>query len=47
MFESNFPGDRARMSYPVLSNALKRLARGGSASEKADLFGATGSRSSE
>lgn len=38
MFESNFPVDRASISYTVLWNAFKRLAKGFSASEKAALF---------
>ena len=44
MFESNFPVDKGACSYPVLFNAFKRLARGASASEKADLFAGTASR---
>jgi predicted TIM-barrel fold metal-dependent hydrolase len=38
MFESNFPVDRYTCSYRVLWNALKRVAAGASASEKAALF---------
>jgi len=38
MFESNFPVDKGMCSYPVLWNAFKRIAAGGSASEKAALF---------
>jgi hypothetical protein len=38
MFESNFPVDKGACSYPVLFNAFKRLARGASVGEKADLF---------
>ena len=34
MFESNFPVDKGMCSYPVLWNALKRLAAGASAAEK-------------
>ena len=41
MFESNFPVDKGACSYPVLFNAFKRLARDGSASEKALLFAGT------
>jgi len=38
MFESNFPVDRASCDYATLWNALKRVAAGASASEKAALF---------
>jgi predicted TIM-barrel fold metal-dependent hydrolase len=38
MFESNFPVDKAMVSYSVLWNAFKRLAAGASADEKAALF---------
>jgi predicted TIM-barrel fold metal-dependent hydrolase len=38
MFESNFPVDGASCDYPTLWNALKRVAAGFSASEKAALF---------
>lgn len=38
MFESNFPVDKAGVSYGVLWNTYKRLASGFSAAEKADLF---------
>ena len=38
MFESNFPPDRASVSYPVLWNAFKRVAAGYSAAEKRALF---------
>jgi L-fuconolactonase len=41
MFESNFPVDGVSCSYPVLWNALKRVASGCSADEKALLFKAT------
>ena len=44
MFESNFPVDKGSYSYGVYWNACKRLARGASASEKADLFHDTASR---
>jgi predicted TIM-barrel fold metal-dependent hydrolase len=44
MFESNFPVDKGSYSYGVYWNACKRLARGASASEKADLFYGTASR---
>ena len=38
MFESNFPVDRYACSYRTLWNALKRIAAGASAQEKAALF---------
>jgi L-fuconolactonase len=38
MFESNFPVDRVSCEYDVLWNALKRVAAGSSADEKAALF---------
>jgi L-fuconolactonase len=41
MFESNFPVDKRTCSYPVLWNALKRLAAGCSPAEKTALFSAT------
>ena len=41
MFESNFPVDKRTCSYPVLWNALKRVASGASAAEKTALFSAT------
>jgi L-fuconolactonase len=44
MFESNFPVDKGSYSYPVFWNACKRLAKGASASEKADLFYGTAQR---
>lgn len=44
MFESNFPVDKAMVSYPVLWNAFKRLAAGASADEKAALFAGTAGR---
>jgi L-fuconolactonase len=44
MFESNFPVDKASYAYGVYWNACKRLARGMSPSEKADLFHDTASR---
>jgi L-fuconolactonase len=44
MFESNFPPDSASSSYPILWNALKRLAAGYSPSEKAALFSGTAKR---
>jgi L-fuconolactonase len=44
MFESNFPVDKASYAYGVYWNACKRLAKGMSPSEKADLFHDTASR---
>jgi L-fuconolactonase len=44
IFESNFPPDGASSSYPILWNALKRLAAGYSASEKAMMFSDTAQR---
>jgi predicted TIM-barrel fold metal-dependent hydrolase len=44
MFESNFPVDKGSYSYPVFWNACKKLARGASADEKADLFSRTAAR---
>ena len=38
MFESNYPPDRGSATYPVLWNALKRVAAGYSESEKHALF---------
>jgi len=44
MFESNFPVDGASCDYRTLWNALKRIAAGASADEKAQLFKATARR---
>jgi predicted TIM-barrel fold metal-dependent hydrolase len=44
MFESNFPVDKGSYSYWVFWNACKLLAKGASASEKADLFFGTAKR---
>ena len=44
MFESNFPVDKGMCSYPVLWNALKRLAAGASVAEKTALFCGTAMR---
>ena len=44
MFESNFPVDGGSCTYPVLWNALKRVARGYSAAEKTALFSGTAAR---
>ncbi|HEX2591390.1 MAG TPA: amidohydrolase family protein [Rhizomicrobium sp.] len=38
MFESNFPVDGVACNYRALWNAMKRIAAGASADEKADLF---------
>jgi len=44
MFESNFPVDKAMMSYPVLWNAYKRLAAEATATQKNDMFSNTAAR---
>jgi predicted TIM-barrel fold metal-dependent hydrolase len=44
MFESNFPVDKGSYGYAPFWNACKLLARGASASEKADLFSGTAAR---
>ncbi|HUO91585.1 MAG TPA: amidohydrolase family protein [Rhizomicrobium sp.] len=44
MFESNFPVDSGSCAYPVLWNALKRLAAGCSPAEKTALFSGTAAR---
>jgi L-fuconolactonase len=44
MFESNFPVDKGSYSYAVFWNACKLLAKGASATEKADLFHDTATR---
>ena len=44
MFESNFPVDRASVSYRVLWNTFKRMTSGFSLDEKADLFAGTAIR---
>jgi predicted TIM-barrel fold metal-dependent hydrolase len=44
MFESNFPVDGVTCTYPILWNALKRVAKSCSADEKADLFFNTANR---
>ncbi|MCH8107712.1 MAG: amidohydrolase family protein [Chloroflexi bacterium] len=38
MFESNFPVDKVSFSYHVMYNAFKRLSKGYSATERADMF---------
>ncbi|MGH2458226.1 MAG: amidohydrolase family protein [Chloroflexota bacterium] len=44
MFESNFPVDKGSYPYAAYWNACKRLSRGASAHEKADLFRRTAAR---
>jgi len=44
MFESNFPVDRAGVSYTVLWNAFKRITRACSGDERADLLSGTARR---
>lgn len=44
MFESNFPVDRMSLSYPVLYNALKKIAAPFSATERDAMFYGTASR---
>jgi len=44
MFESNFPVDKGSYGYGPFWNACKILARGASATEKADLFAGTAAR---
>jgi predicted TIM-barrel fold metal-dependent hydrolase len=44
MFESNFPVDKGSYGYAVFWNACKKLAKGASATEKADLFSGTAAR---
>jgi L-fuconolactonase len=44
IFESNFPVDKGSYSYAALWNALKRIAAGYSAAEKAALFAGTAAK---
>ena len=44
MFESNFPVDKISYSYNVMYNAFKRLSKGYSAAERADMFHDTAAR---
>ncbi|HSC56701.1 MAG TPA: amidohydrolase family protein [Nitrospira sp.] len=44
MFESNFPVDKISYSYHVFWNACKLMAKGASATEKADLFAGSAAR---
>ena len=38
MFESNFPPDKVSYSYNIMYNAFKRLTKGYSDSERANMF---------
>ncbi len=44
MFESNFPVDKVSYSYPVFWNACKRMTKGASNADRADLFAGTAAR---
>ncbi|MGE0848788.1 MAG: amidohydrolase [Hyphomicrobiaceae bacterium] len=44
MFESNFPVDKLSCSYTVLWNSFKRLSKGFSADERAQMFHGTATR---
>lgn len=44
MFESNFPVDKLSCSYTVLWNSFKRMSKGYSPAERADLFYGTAAR---
>jgi predicted TIM-barrel fold metal-dependent hydrolase len=44
MIESNFPPDKVGHSYNILYNAFKRLTKGYSGSERADMFCGTAER---
>jgi predicted TIM-barrel fold metal-dependent hydrolase len=44
MFESNFPVDRASISYPVLWNAFKKIAADFSEEHQHAMFSGTASR---
>ena len=44
MFESNFPVDRASLSYPVLYNAFKKMVADFSEAEKDAMFSGTAAR---
>ena len=44
MFESNYPVDKVSYSYNVMWNAFKRLSKGYSAGERADMFHDTAAR---
>lgn len=44
MFESNFPVDKASVSYPVLWNTFKRITAGFSEAEKSAMFHDTATR---
>lgn len=44
MFESNWPVDKTGGSYATLWNAFKRVSKACSATERSQLFSATGAR---
>lgn len=44
MFESNFPVDKLSLSYPILWNAFKKLAKDYTEAEKDDMFRGTATR---
>jgi predicted TIM-barrel fold metal-dependent hydrolase len=44
MFESNFPVDRMSLSYRVLWNGLKKIAREYNAADRDALFAGTATR---
>ena len=44
MFESNFPVDKLSCSYTVLWNSFKRLSKGFSADQRAQMFHGTATR---
>ena len=44
MFESNFPVDKVSFSYNIMYNAFKRMSKGFSATERADMFHDTATR---
>ena len=44
MFESNFPVDKVSFSYNIMYNAFKRMSKGFSPTERADMFHDTATR---
>ena len=44
MFESNFPVDKLSLSYPILWNAFKKLAKDYTEAEKDHMFRGTATR---
>lgn len=44
MFETNFPADKVSFSHHVLFNTCKRLSKGYSAADRANLFHDTAAR---